>query len=133
MSINEILAGNFSDSYDEQEDALNEMKSRKFEDLNNSEKDNLIEFLSEKADVKLAIDYLNYVLDEQVSLTDDDDELKYLFNEKRIKKMMVDVVDMEKDIDIDSLSHDKFILGFKDLIIDLDRLKNELQSKYLSE
>jgi len=88
MNINEILTGDFSDSsIEEQESVLDQMKKRKIFDLEESERLNFIDFLCEKADTELAIDYLFHVLDTEILYPIDDDKVKVLFSDERMKKI----------------------------------------------
>lgn len=88
MNINEILAGNVGDlSFDEQKEVLNEMKQNKVFDLSDTEKANLINFLCDKVDSELAIDYLFHVLDEEISYPIDDEKVKTLFADERMRKL----------------------------------------------
>lgn len=99
MNINEILAGNnLNPSVDEQKNILEEMKEKKIFDLQEDEKKNLIDFLCEKADKELAIDYLFHVLDTEISYPIDDDKVKSLFLDERMKHMkdlMMEKLDIE--------------------------------------
>lgn len=88
MNISEILTGSvMSSSTDEQKEVLTQMKEQKIFDLNEEEKGNLINFLCEKADAELAIDYLFHVLDTEISYPIDDEKVKVLFSDDRMRKM----------------------------------------------
>ena len=91
MNINEILKGSVTNvtnvSVDEQKEVLEQMKKDKIFDLNESERKNLIDFLCEKTDAELATDYLFHVLDTEISYPIDDEKVKSLFSDERMKKM----------------------------------------------
>lgn len=88
MNINEILTGGvLSSSTEEQKEVLEQMKEKKIFDLNETEKGNLINFLCEKADPELAIDYLFHVLDSEISYPIDDEKVKSLFSDDRMRRM----------------------------------------------
>ena len=91
MNISDILTGNLSNiptpSFDEQKEVLEQMKENKIFDLKETEKANFINFLCEKADTELAIDYLFHVLDEEISYPIDDEKVKSLFSDERMKRM----------------------------------------------
>jgi len=88
MNISEILTGNLvSSSMEEQKEVLDQMKEQKIFDLTDGEKGNLINFLCEKADAELAIDYLFHVLDTEISYPIDDEKVKTLFSDERMRKM----------------------------------------------
>ena len=88
MNISEILTGkNSSSSIEEQKEALEQMKEQKIFDLDENQKGNLINFLCEKADNELAIDYLFHVLDTEISYPIDDEKVKSLFSDNRMRKM----------------------------------------------
>lgn len=100
MNINEILTGTMSNSsIEEQKEVLEQMKEKKIFDLNETEKTNLINFLCEKADAELAIDYLFHVLDTEISYPIDDEKVKTLFADDRMRKM--------KDMMMEKLSDDE--------------------------
>jgi len=88
MNINEILAGSVdTSSVDEQKEVLEQMKEKKIFDLNETEKTNLINFLCDKSDSDLAVDYLFHVLDTEISYPIDDEKVKTLFSDDRMRKM----------------------------------------------
>ena len=88
MNINEILTGNaMNSSVEEQKEVLEQMKEKKIFDLNETEKANLINFLCEKADAELAIEYLFHVLDTEIAYPIDDEKVKTLFADERMRKM----------------------------------------------
>jgi hypothetical protein len=100
MNINEILTGSFENiTLSEQEEVLEQMKAeKKVFDLSNEERYNLITFLCEKSDSKLAIDYLFFVLDTEISYPIDDEKVKLLFADERmmkLKKLMMDSFEEE--------------------------------------
>lgn len=88
MNINEILTGSVvSSTIDEQKEVLEQMKEKKIFDLNESEKANLINFLTENSDPDLAVDYLFHVLDTEISYPIDDEKVKSLFSDNRMRRM----------------------------------------------
>lgn len=88
MNINEILTGSVAAvSTDEQSEVLEQMKETKVFDLNETERKNLIDFICEKVDTNLAIDYLFHVLDTEISYPIDDEKVKTLFSDDRMIKM----------------------------------------------
>lgn len=88
MNINEILTGTVAEvSIDEQSEVLEQMKEIKVFGLSDSEMKNLINFICEKVDTKLAIDYLFHVLDTEISYPIDDEKVKTLFSDQRMMKM----------------------------------------------
>ena len=89
MELNEILAGDVVNepSLDEQKEVLEQMKEQKLFDLEDNNRLNLIDFLCEKVDTELAIDYLFHVLDEEISYPFDDEKVKSLFSDERMGKL----------------------------------------------
>jgi hypothetical protein len=88
MNISEILTGSVANaSIEEQKEVLEQMKESKIFDLNETERANLINFLCEKTDSELAIDYLFHVLDTEISYPIDDEKVKSLFSDDRMRKM----------------------------------------------
>lgn len=88
MNINEILTGSVANSsVEEQKEALDQMKENKIFDLSEMQRANLIDFLCEKTDTELAIDYLFHVLDTEISYPIDDEKVKTLFADDRMRKM----------------------------------------------
>jgi Mg/Co/Ni transporter MgtE len=88
MNITEILNGEIlSMTIDEQKNILNEMKEIKIFDLNESQKNNLINCICEILDKELAMDYLFYILDEEITYPIDDEKIKYLFSDKRMLEL----------------------------------------------
>lgn len=88
MNINDVLKGNHNiTSVDEQKEVINQMKERKVFDLEESERLNLIDFLCEKVDLDTSIDYLFHVLDTEISYPIDDNKVKTLFSDERMKKI----------------------------------------------
>jgi len=88
MNISEILEGKIKTaSADEQNDVLAQMKDKNVFDLSKTERDNLVDFLCETVDTKIAIEYLFHVLDNEISYPIDDDKVKTLFSDDRMNKM----------------------------------------------
>lgn len=88
MTINEILNGEItSTTIDDQNYILNEMKKIKFFDLNDTQKINLINYICEKLDRDLAMEYLFQVLDNEITYPIDDDKIKKLFSDKRMLEL----------------------------------------------
>jgi hypothetical protein len=101
MNISEILTGSITNiSVEEQKDVLEQMKKTKVFELNESEKINLINFLCEKVDVELGIDYLFHVLDEEISYPIDDEKVKFLFSDDRMRKMKDLMMEKLQDEDV---------------------------------
>ena len=102
MNINEVLTGAVvNPSVDEQKEVLDQMKEQKIFDLNENEKINLINFLCEKTETQLAIDYLFHVLDTEISYPIDDEKVKSLFEDdrmKRLKDLMMDSLQEEEEV-----------------------------------
>jgi hypothetical protein len=99
MSIDKILNGdNIDIAIEEQKELVNKLKTIEVFNLNEKEKDNVINFLCDKIDVELAIDYLFHVLDTEISYPVDEQKVKFLFSDDRMKKM--------KDIMLQKLKDD---------------------------
>ena len=100
MNINEILAGSVinTPTIDEQKDVLDQMKEEKIFDLKEKEKTNLINFLCEKVNTELVVDYLFHVLDTEISYPIDDEKVKSLFLDSRMKKMKDLMMESLQDI-----------------------------------
>lgn len=111
MNISEILNGSVLNlSIEEQKEALTQMKENKVFEINESERKNLINFLCEKADKELAIDYLFHVLDTEISYPIDDEKVKSLFSDERMKKMkdlMMDQLQEEEEVIEDEVIEDE--------------------------
>jgi hypothetical protein len=100
MNINEILTGSVvTCSVDEQKDVLEQMREKKIFELPENERANLINFLCEKVDSELAIDYLFHVLDTEISYPIDDEKVKSLFSDDRMRRM--------KDLMMEKLQDDE--------------------------
>jgi hypothetical protein len=100
MNISEILTGSVTNcSVDEQKEVLEQMKENKVFDLNETEKTNLINFLCDKVESEIAIEYLFHVLDTEISYPIDDEKVKSLFSDDRMKKM--------KDLMMERLQEDE--------------------------
>ena len=105
MNINEILTGAvLSCSIEEQKEVLEQMKEKKIFELNETEKGNLVNFLCENTDTELAIDYLFHVLDEEISYPIDDEKIKTLFSDQRMRKMKDLMMDKLQDEEGDESS-----------------------------
>lgn len=103
MNINEILSGVVNTpSVEDQKEVLEQMKEKKIFDLNKNEKVNLINFLCDKVDPDLAVDYLFHVLDTEISYPIDDEKVKELFSDNRMKSlkdlMMSKLQDDDEDL-----------------------------------
>lgn len=100
MNINEILNGTVTNtSVEEQKEVLDQMKEQKIFDLTETEKTNLINFLCEEVDTELSVDYLFHVLDSEISYPIDDEKVKSLFEDDRMRKL--------KDVMMDKLQNDE--------------------------
>ena len=88
MNISEILAGTVTNlSVDEQREVLEQMKESKIFDLTEAERAILIDFICDKTDSELAVDYLFHVLDNEISYPIDDEKVKSLFSDPRMVKL----------------------------------------------
>lgn len=102
MNISEILSGSVtSPSVDEQKEVLDQMKNEKIFDLNDTQKANLINFLCEKTDVELSVDYLFHVLDTEISYPIDDEKVKTLFADDRMRKLKDVMMEKLQDEDLE--------------------------------
>ena len=99
MNITEKLSELVDPTIENQQAFLNQVKEIKIFDLNETEKLELIDFLCEKADQDLAIDYLYHVLDNEISYPIDDEKVKSLFSDERMQKM--------KDLMLSQLNDDE--------------------------
>ena len=105
MNIIEILKGNVVNvPVNEQQSVLEQMKEKKIFDLGEDEKLNLINFLCDKADTELAIDYLFHVLDEEISYPIDEEKVRTLFSDERMHKMKELMMKKLQDEDKDAIS-----------------------------
>ena len=87
MNISEILEnGALTSSIEDQKEVLDQMREKKIFDLDENEKVNLINFLCE-ADTELTVDYLFHVLDTEISYPIDDEKVKSLFSDDRMRKI----------------------------------------------
>ena len=102
MNINQILDGTVTNtSVEEQKKLLNQMKEQKIFDLSEDEKANLINFLCESVNTELSVDYLFHVLDTEISYPIDDEKVKSLFSDDRMRKLkdlMMENLQGEDDI-----------------------------------
>ena len=83
------------------------MKEQKIFDLNESDKKNLIDFLCEKTEKQIAVDYLFHVLDTEISYPIDDEKVKTLFEDdrmKNLKDLMMESLQEESEESEESLS-----------------------------
>jgi len=87
MNITEKLSEMVDLSTETQQNFLNEVKEIKIFDLDEASKLALIDFLCEKAEQDLAIDYLYHVLDNEISYPIDDEKVKSLFSDERMQKL----------------------------------------------
>jgi len=107
MNINEILTGSVSSaSTEDQKIVLDEMRKQKVFDLSVTERKNLIDFLCEKVEQDLAIEYLFHVLDTEISYPIDDEKVKTLFSEERMIKMKDLMMDELQDVSDETESVD---------------------------
>jgi len=102
MNINQILDGTVTNtSVEEQKEVLDQMKDQKIFDLSEDEKANLINFLCENVNTELSVDYLFHVLDTEISYPIDDEKVKSLFSDDRMRKLkdlMMENLQGEDDI-----------------------------------
>ena len=88
MNVNEILKNPaVTITVEEEKTVFEQMKEKNFFDLSATERLNLIEFICEKSDEELAVDYLFHVLDNEISYPIDDEKVKVLFSDDRMQKM----------------------------------------------
>lgn len=107
MNINEILSGSIIwPSVEDQKEILEQMKEKSFFDLKDIEIVNLINFLCEKTETNLAIDYLFHVLDTEVPYPIDDEKVKKLFQDDRMKKMKTLMLEQLNTIEEDKEKSD---------------------------
>lgn len=103
MNINDVLTGVVGNpTIDEQKEVLGQMKQNKVFDLNEFERTNLINFLCEKVDTEVAIDYLFHVLDEEISYPIDDEKVKTLFSDDRMRNLKDLMMNSLQDEDLES-------------------------------
>lgn len=95
MNINEVLNGDFKNfTKDNAVDFFNEMKNRSIFDLSESEIKNVVDFICTVPKKEDSIDYLFYVVDEEIFYPDDD-RLKKLFNsDDRMYALRQDMLDI---------------------------------------
>lgn len=98
MNISEILEGSLTTSVEVQKDVLDQMREKKIFDLSEIERINLINFLCE-SDTELVVDYLFHVLDTEISYPIDDEKVKSLFSDDRMRKI--------KDLMMEKLQDDE--------------------------
>lgn len=107
MNINDVLTGVVGNlTVDEQKEVLDQMKKNKVFDLNDVERTNLVNFLCEKVDTELAIDYLFHVLDEEISYPIDDEKVKTLFSDDRMRNLKDLMMNSLQDEDLESAESD---------------------------
>jgi len=106
MNITEKLSELTDPTTENQKEFLNEVKEIKIFDLSETDKLALIDFLCEKADQDLAIDYLYHVLDNEISYPIDDEKVKSLFSDERMQKlkdvMLSQLNDEEEGTEVES-------------------------------
>ena len=114
MNIELILNGDFNDvTIKEQESVIEELKKIELFSLNEKQLNNVISFICEKMEKKNAIDYLFHVMDTEVSYPIDDDKLKKIFSNDKMKELsmlMLKQLDDEiyngNDNDVDNNEND---------------------------
>ena len=107
MNINDVLTGVVGNlTVDEQKEVLDQMKKNKVFDLNDVERTNLVNFLCEKVDTEVAIDYLFHVLDEEISYPIDDEKVKTLFYDDRMRNLKDLMMNSLQDEDLESAESD---------------------------
>lgn len=101
MNIDVILNGSIGIlTNDEQKEAVEQLKEIKVFDLDENQRTNLIDFICDKLETELAVDYLFHVLDTEISYPIDDDKVKLLFSDERMKKLnkvMMEQLESEED------------------------------------
>jgi len=108
MNINEILNGTVTNtSVEEQKEVLDQMKEQKIFDLTETEKTNLINFLCEEVDTELSVDYLFHVLDSEISYPIDDEKVKSLFEDDRMRKLKDVMMEKLQDDEVGEVSSEE--------------------------
>lgn len=101
MNIEVILNGSVGNlTNDEQKEVVEQLKGIKVFDIDENQRTNLIDFICEKLETELAVDYLFHVLDTEISYPIDDDKVKLLFSDDRMKKLnqvMMEQLETEED------------------------------------
>ena len=88
MNVNEFLENPaVVVNAEEERTVFEQMKEKNFFDLSETQRLNFIDFICEKSDSELAVDYLFHVLDNEISYPIDDDKVKVLFSDDRMVKM----------------------------------------------
>jgi len=89
--VNSILDGSIEKvlTKDEQKTLFEALKEIKILDMEATQKENLIKFLTETANKELATDYLFHVLDSEIPypIEEDDERVKSLFSDERMKSL----------------------------------------------
>jgi hypothetical protein len=107
MNINEILENPaVKITVEEEKIVFDQMKEKNFFDLSATERLNLIEFICEKSDEELAVDYLFHVLDNEIPYPNDEDRLAVLFADDRMQKMKKLMIKKLQDDEADEISDD---------------------------
>jgi len=110
MNITEELTGLINPTIEEQQIFINKMKENKFFDLNETDKNDVINFLCEKVDQNVVIDYLYHVLDNEILWPIDDESVKTLFSDERMqhfKTLMLSQLDEDSDLPSDEKLSDE--------------------------
>lgn len=107
MNVNEILENPaVTITVEEEKTVFEQMKEKNFFDLSATERLNLIEFICEKSDEELAVDYLFHVLDNEISYPIDDEKVKVLFADDRMQKMKNLMMDKLQDDEVEEVSEE---------------------------
>lgn len=106
MNITEQLSEMVNPSTETQQNFLKEVKEIKIFDLSETDKLALIDFLCEKAEQDLAIDYLYHVLDNEISYPIDDEKVKSLFSDERMQKMKDLMLSQLNDEDVEEATEE---------------------------
>ena len=73
----------------------------------NHEKTNLINFLCEEVDTELSVDYLFHVLDSEISYPIDDEKVKSLFEDDRMRKLKDVMMEKLQDDEVGEVSSEE--------------------------
>ena len=106
MNVNEILENPIAVAVEEEKTVFEQIKEKNFFDLSDKQRLNLIDFICEKSDEELAVDYLFHVLDNEISYPIDDDKVKTLFSDERMQKMKELMMEKLQDDEVEGSSDD---------------------------
>lgn len=88
MNIEMILNGSVGDITNvEQIEAVEKLKEIKVFDLDDNQRTNLVDFICNKLTTELSVDYLFHVLDTEITYPINDDKVRLLFSDERMKNL----------------------------------------------